>query len=172
MTAARDAHDREALKLKRKLEKWLGDVYESTKLLLQIYYQLIPKLVHDLEIEAGLRVLDRIAREMVDRLEPQTRKYGEDVREGRRRALILRGTLFPPEGTHEASYEVLEVLQVLHVYLAHIQNSLTALVPNGQAVWDDDFVTAVNFGMDSIGRMTAYLGRLHSRSKSGARRPC
>jgi anaerobic selenocysteine-containing dehydrogenase len=141
----------------RQLELWLGETYETTVQLLEIYEKLIPSLIHDLEVEAGLRVLHRIADEMRAALEPHVQQYGENKQRGRHRAHILRDALFPAQDSKRSTYEVLETLQGLAVYLAHIRVSVTALLPAAQALWDEGFVHAVATAQECLGRMESWV---------------
>ncbi|KXX77641.1 Nitrate reductase [Madurella mycetomatis] len=161
-TAAKDAVNttdtKDLTNRERRLELWLGETYETTVQLVEIYEKLIPSLIHDLEVEAGLRVLHQIAEGMRARLEPQVAKYGENQQRGHHRAHILREALFPaPEDPWGGAYEVLEALQGLAVYLAHIQSSVTALLPAAQALWDQEFVAAVENAQGCLRRMRAWV---------------
>ena len=144
----------------RHLELWLGETYETTVQLLSIYETLIPSLIKDLEVEAGVRVMHRIASQMRDALAPHVQRYGENKQRGDHRAHVLRRALFPrPEDAPRDAYEVLETLQGLMVYLAHIRVSVTALLPAAQALWDQDFVEAVNITQKCLGRMESWVNQ-------------
>lgn len=143
----------------RQLELWLGETYETTAQLLSIYDDLIPHLIHDLEVEAGLRIMVSIASDMRSRLEPVVNRLGENKQRGRHRAHVLREALFPAEDCRESPYEVLETLQGLAVYLAHIESSVGALGPVSQAMWDGDFIEAVGHAKKCLGRMQAWVGQ-------------
>ncbi|CRK34308.1 hypothetical protein BN1708_006324 [Verticillium longisporum] len=144
---------------KRQLEEWLGEAYESIIHLSEIYEDLIPDLVHDLEIEAGLRVLSRIAEGMRRRFETYIRELGEDSQRGSKKAEKLRDALFPSRDSQRSPYEVMETLQALHAYLAHIDGGLTALVPVSQAMWYQGFYDAVVEGKRSLSRMQAWVNQ-------------
>jgi hypothetical protein len=173
----------------RKLDAWLGETYEGTLELLGIYETLIPSIVHDPEIESGLRVMHRLAVDMRAKLEPQLAKYenkdkkkeergGNEVDEhghhSMRRAHALRDALFPcsdnndgDDGNNETTpgprrtqYQVLETLQALVVFLAHIQSMVAALVPAAQALWDEGFVEAVESAQTCLSRMRAWAAHL------------
>lgn len=136
----------------------MGETYETTVQLVEIYEKLIPSLIHDPEVEAGLRVLHRIAEGMHAWLHPHVAKYGENQRRGRRRAHILREALFPAsEASWDGAYGVLEALHGLAVYLGHIQSSVTALLPAVQALWDQEFVAAVENAQACLRRMRAWV---------------
>lgn len=92
------------------MELWLGETYETAVQLLQIYSQLIPKLIRDQEVEAGVRVLRNIAEKMRARLERHVQMLGENKQRGYHRAHVLREALFPPESSPQSTYEVLETL--------------------------------------------------------------
>ncbi|KAK3935326.1 hypothetical protein QBC46DRAFT_422867 [Diplogelasinospora grovesii] len=73
------ADDRE-----RQLETWLGETSEAVCTLQDMYSHLLPQVLHDLEIEHGLRMLDSIAGRMRDALKKQVDRYGESEDRGRR----------------------------------------------------------------------------------------
>lgn len=145
-------------KRERKLELWLGETYETLVQLLHIYDDLLPRLIHDAEVDAGLRILRRIAEDARSKLEPHAARLGGNRTRGRHRAHILREALFPPDDAHESAYEVLEALQGLGVYLSHIESSVTALTPAAQAMWDGEFVGAVGHVKGCLMRMQAWVG--------------
>lgn len=127
--------------------------------LLHIYNTLCPHLIHDPEVEAGLGVMVSIATSMCSSLEPLAARIGENKQRGRHRAHVLREALFPPEDSRESAYEVLGTLQGLAVYLAHIESSVGALVPVSQAMWDGEFIDAVQHAKKCLGRMQAWVGQ-------------
>ncbi|KAK1579680.1 uncharacterized protein LY79DRAFT_693683 [Colletotrichum navitas] len=144
----------DSLKRKRQLETWLGETYESIKQLFDIYTNLLPNLISDLEIEGGFRVMRRITEEVNDRLSVEVDKFGEDVRQGSREAMVLREAIFPPINTQKSPYEIMETLQGLHIYL-----SFNALIPVSQACWDKELLEAVQFGQTSTIRMQAWVNQ-------------
>ncbi|KAK4159956.1 nitrate reductase [Cladorrhinum sp. PSN259] len=142
----------------RQMELWLGETYENMVQLLQIYEKLIPKLIpHDQEVGSGVGTLHKIAEDMRARMEPHVMRLGENKQRGRHRAHILREALFPAENSHGSTYEVLETLQGLSVYLAHIRSSLTALAPVALAMWDEEFSDAVEYAQQCVSRMRAWV---------------
>ncbi|KAL2138667.1 hypothetical protein VTI28DRAFT_6390 [Corynascus sepedonium] len=147
----------------RHLELWLGETYETTVQLIAIYSTLIPSLVYDLEVEAGVRVMRRLAEQARAALAPHVQKYGENKQRGDHRAHLLRRTLFPSAQEEEDStlkrsaYEVLETLQGLRIYLAHVRVSLAALIPAAQALWDREFVEAVQTADKCLSRMESWV---------------
>lgn len=148
-----------SLNRQRHLELWLSETYETLVQLLAIYDSLIPSLISDLEVEAGLRVMHRIAEAMCSALTPLVDKYGtqENRQRGDRRAHVLRRAVFPGEDEPRSAYEVLETLQGLSVYLAHVRVGITALMPAAQAMWDGEFVGAVERAMGGLGRMESWV---------------
>lgn len=145
-------------KRERKLELWLGETHETLVHLLLIYDDLLPRLIHDAEVDAGLRILRRIAEDARSALEPHAARLGGHRARGRHRAHALREALFPPDDAHESAYEVLEALQGLGVYLKHIESSVAALGPAAQAMWDGEFAGAVAHVGGCLGRMQAWVG--------------
>ncbi|KAL9945387.1 hypothetical protein ACHAO5_004972, partial [Verticillium nonalfalfae] len=148
--------DEESMR-KRQTEEWLGEAYESIKPLSEIYGYLIPDsdLVHDTEIEAGLRVLRRVAECMRRRFETYILELGEDSQRGSKKAKKLRDALLTSRDPQRSPHEVMDTLQALHVWLAHIDGGLTALVPVSQAMWYQGFYDAVVKGKRSLSRMQA-----------------
>ena len=92
-------------------------------------------------------------------LQPYVQKYGENKQRGRHRAHVLRDALFPGDDCRRSPYEVLETLQGLAVYLAHIRGSVTALLPAAQALWDEGFVEAVATAQTCLGRMESWVAQ-------------
>ncbi|KAK2017120.1 ADC-like protein [Colletotrichum eremochloae] len=124
----------DSLRRKRHLETWLGETYESIKKLSDIYTNLLPDLIKDLQIEG-------------------------DIQQGSRKAKALRETIFPPMNTQRSPYEIIETLQSLHIYLSHIDGGLNALIPVSQACWDQEFFEAVQFGQTGMLRMQAWVNQ-------------
>ncbi|KAL4756825.1 molybdopterin oxidoreductase family protein [Aspergillus foveolatus] len=149
----------------RWLEMWLGATHESLETLRQIYDKLIPQLVHDLEIQAGLGVMRRIAADIITKLEPIVQRYHESRIYGRGVCERLRKALFPMEDDKDNSYETLIVLQSLEMFLTYIDGHLTALSPASQALWDQEFVDAVSFATQHIQRQKAWV-TTHIKVKS------
>ncbi|KAH7018595.1 uncharacterized protein B0I36DRAFT_377740 [Microdochium trichocladiopsis] len=146
----------------RQLELWLGETYHSVIKLIDIYDHLLPDLLHDLEIEGGVQVLSRIATRMKDALEPCIGKYNEDEEFGKRGAGELAEFLFfkRPARIRKSGrpdYDTLEVLQSLHVFVAHVQGGMLALLPASQALWDKDFAAAVGLCIGEIKRTQAWI---------------
>ena len=140
------------------LELWLGATVECTEHLLVIYKRQIPRLIHDTEVYVGLQTMQKITTETLQLLNPLTKKHKCTKRHGRNIAEELRETLFPTDETGESNaYEALESLLALQVYYAHIRGCLTVLVPVSQALWDEEFSSAVGESMKSLDRMTAWV---------------
>lgn len=157
----KDGHDSRV----RWLEMWLGATHESLEMLRQIYDKLIPQLVHDLEIQAGLGVMRRITADIIAKLEPIVHRYHESRIYGRGVCERLRKALFPMEDNKDNSYETLIVLQSLEMFLTYIDGHLTALSPASQALWDQEFVDAVSFAAQHIQRQKAWV-TTHIKVKS------
>ncbi|RDW64542.1 molybdopterin oxidoreductase family protein [Aspergillus mulundensis] len=149
----------------RWLEMWLGATHESLEMLRQIYNNLIPRLVHDLEIQAGLEVMRRITADIIQKFEPVVARYHESRMYGRQVCERLRSALFPMDDTQDNSYETLIVLQSLQMFLGYIEGHLTALSPASQALWDGEFVDAVKFATQEIQRQKAWTTQ-HIKVKS------
>jgi hypothetical protein len=145
---------------------WLGATHESLEMLRNIYSDLIPRLVHDLEIQSGLEVMRRITHDAIERLEPVISRYHESRRYGRKVCERLRRSLFPmEEDVSNDAYEALIALQSLEMFLTYIEGHLTALTPASQALWDTEFVNAVTFAQTSVGRQKAWVTQ-HIKVKS------
>ncbi|KAL4802436.1 hypothetical protein BDV18DRAFT_166836 [Aspergillus unguis] len=142
----------------RWLEMWLGATHEALEALRGVYQDIIPRLVHDLEVEAGLQVMLHITKDMITKLEPIIERYHESRMYGRQVCDRLRSSLFPMEDAHN-SYESLIVLQSLQMFMTYIEGHLTALSPASQALWDRDFVDAVTFMQTSIQRQKAWVSQ-------------
>lgn len=150
----------------RWLEMWLGATHESLEMLRDIYSDLIPRLVHDLEIQAGLEVMRRITHDAIGKLEPVVARYHESRLYGRKVCERLRRALFPmEEDASNNAYEALIALQSLEMFLTYIEGHLTALSPASQALWDTEFVDAVTFAHTSVGRQKAWATQ-HIKVKS------
>ncbi|KAK2738987.1 hypothetical protein FQN55_009643 [Onygenales sp. PD_40] len=159
----------------RRLELWMGATHESLEMLLEIYDHLIPRLVHDLEVQAGLEAMHSIATEILQTFQPMVDKYHESRQYGRAVALRLRGAIFPrvderepaalSDGGRHDPYEALAALQGLDVFLTYIEGHLTALTPASMALWDGDFVNAVAFAQEGIQRQKAWATQ-HVRVKA------
>ncbi|RYP20842.1 hypothetical protein DL765_002576 [Monosporascus sp. GIB2] len=155
--AARTISDNDLTNRRRRLVTWMGNTHETMVQLIDIYEHLIPKLIDDYEVEAGLQVLLRIARGMESKFKPQADKFGEDAAEGLHRAEVLKESLFPREDSRHTEYEVLDALQGLEMYLGYIASCLNALQPVSQAVWDEEFCAVVSDNMRDLRRMQAWV---------------
>ncbi|RYP47391.1 hypothetical protein DL768_006559 [Monosporascus sp. mg162] len=144
---------------RRRLVTWMGNTHETMIQLIDIYEHLIPRLIDDYEVEAGLQVLLRIARGMESKFRPQVDKYGEDATEGLHRAEVLKESLFPREDSRHTEYEGLDALQGLEMYLGCIASCLNALQPVSQAVWDEEFSAVVSDNMRDLRRMQAWVSK-------------
>jgi len=141
----------------RHLEFWMGATYESINVLLEICDRLLPQLVHDLEINAGVKNIRRITEQMREAMEPHVNNYGENKEFGQGVSTALRDALFPKNERGAGAYEALVALQGLYMYLSHLESHMTALTPASQALWDKDFSDAVAFSHKQISRQQAWV---------------
>lgn len=149
----------------RRLELWLGATYEALDMLIDIYKSLIPLLVHDLEVQYGLGIMQRLTEESLERLKPTMGKYHESRQYGRVVAGGIRDAAFPFVKETSDPYDALVALQSLDLFLTYIEGHLTALLPASQALWDSDFLKAVRFAQTNIGRQKAWANK-HIKVKS------
>lgn len=143
----------------RHIELWLGATDESLKLFVEACRDLVPKLVHDLEVTSGIHILQRIAEQTLEVLQPSMDKYHTDDEYGRVVSQTLRDTLFPwhDEAMTASSYGTLVTLQGLMIYLSNTQGHLLALKPAAQALWDDEFVGAVQTATTNVMRCQSWV---------------
>ncbi|EEP79995.1 conserved hypothetical protein [Uncinocarpus reesii 1704] len=149
----------------RRLELWLGATHDTLEGLATIYNDLIPKLVHDMEIHAGLRVMNRITHDMLDALTPHMDKYHESHQYGHPAARHLRETTFADWSESLDPLEALNALVHLRMYMSYIEGHLIALGPASQAIWDKPFNEAVLFAQKELGRQQAWVAQ-HIKVKS------
>lgn len=136
-------------------------------------------------MHAGILKLHGIADEMSSRLAPSVEKYGsgnasrkdKGPREeskgatmsktyGHRVSAKLRDMLFPAaRQQHLSSYETLAALQALKMYYSHVESHLLALGPASQALWDREFIQAVQHCTEQLGRLVAWAD-FHLKVKS------
>lgn len=141
----------------RRLEFWLGALFEGIRVLKDIWTRLVPRLVSDLEIIAGVRQMERMTEEIFSQLKPHVERYGEKKSFGHVISAKLRDTLFLEEGAVHSSYEALVTLQSLHVYLAHLWSLATSLQPATQALWDHEMSAVVQHIESEVKRMSAFV---------------
>ncbi|KAE8420222.1 hypothetical protein BDV36DRAFT_306935 [Aspergillus pseudocaelatus] len=149
----------------RRLELWLGATHQALEVLNDIYKDLIPCLVHDLEVYSGLEVMRRINLDILRKLNPIISRYHESRQYGRKVATSLKDSLFPNVEEGSDAYEAMVALQALDVFLTYIEGHLTALSPASQALWDVEFVDAVKFAQNGIQRQKAWVTQ-HIKVKS------
>jgi ferredoxin-nitrate reductase len=141
----------------RHLEYHMGATYESINVLIEICDRLLPQLVHDVEINAGVQTLRTMTEGVREQMEPQVKKYGENKDFGKGVSTALRDAVFPKSSKGAGAYESLVALQGLFMYLSHLEIHLTALTPASQALWDGDFTDAVAFAQAQIGRQQTWV---------------
>lgn len=149
----------------RRMELWLGATDQALEMLRDMYVDMIPRLVHDMEIQSGLQVMRRITCEISDQFKPIIERYHESQQYGRRVAEHLRDSIFPAIGESKDPYEALAALQSLDLFLTYIEGHLTALSPASQALWDCDFIEAVKFAQKGIQRQKGWVSQ-HIKVKS------
>lgn len=149
----------------RRLELWLGATYEAMYMLIDFYDHLIPRLIHDFDVQSGLLVMHCIATETCKRFNPIVEEYHESKQYGRSVSQRLLNTIMPKDINKLDPYEALAALQSLQLFLTYIDDHLLALLPASQALWDNDFLDAVLFGRDSIMRQKAWASN-HIKTKS------
>lgn len=149
----------------RGLENWLGELDCAIVRLIDIYNSLIPKCDRDPDAQNGLRIMVRIGTRVSDRMRPMAKKYHEDKHRGQKRADALADLLFKHDASVDATYEMLETMQGLHMYLAYIRGSLRGMYPASQALWDKDFISAVTDAAEDVTKMEEWcLQQIQFRS--------
>lgn len=143
-------------KLERRLPYWLGSTHQSLIILIDIFTRILPNLIEDKEMHAGIITLRSIASEMCQRLEPAVVKYGKNKSYGYKINASLRDTLFPAHSRKLGSYEVLATLQALKMYYSHVEGHLLALLPTSQALWDKEFADSVEYCQTQLSRLAAW----------------
>jgi ferredoxin-nitrate reductase len=147
---------REHDKLERHLPYWLGSTHQSLLILVDIFTRILPNLITDKEMHAGIVILRGIASEMSRRLEPTIAKYGENKPYGEKISTSLRDMLFPAYDRKLGSYEVLATLQALKMYYSHVEGHLLALFPTSKALWDKEFTDSVEYCQKQLSRLIAW----------------
>lgn len=147
----------------RHVELSMGATYQSIASLVEAYNSLLPSLVHDLDIQDGLGVMQRITHDTLKLLKPFANKYDTANKYGHDISEHLMKSLCPASGSerhmakYRSQYGVLITLTGLNVYLAYIESQLTTLHPVSQALWDPDFQHAVAEARSNIGRMKDWV---------------
>jgi hypothetical protein len=158
---------------KRFLDDWLATTLAAIDILIQVRGTLVPRLVHDLEVVQGMKIMRRIATRVRETMAPFDKlaepgaenEVPTTVTHGKYVAETLRDVLFPDlrqqkgEGLAQGwntSYEALHVMQGLHTYVLHVTGLVDALTPVAQALWDKELIAAVGFAKDELGRMQAW----------------
>lgn len=140
----------------RHLEYWMGSTYEAMESLVELCNTLETQFKHDLEIYGGLQNVRRIAIRMFDRMKPSVERYGEKKKYGKSVVdKLIKDVLPHQEG--KGPYHDLVVLQGIFMYLTHLESHLVALTPASQALWDKDFVEAVQFSSEQVDRLKAWV---------------
>lgn len=142
----------------RHLDLWLGTTSEALALLLEAYDILLPRLLHDLEMQRGVQTLRHMTVQMQSTLAPHLSKYDVRKEYSRESSTTIRDALFPAavRGGSNA-YEALAALQGLLMYLAYIEAFLVALSPASAALWDQEFADAVTELLSATNRQQAWV---------------
>lgn len=144
-------------KRERHLTLWLGATFESICVLIELYAAIIPSLLHDLEIHAGLNIMKKIATHTKGILEPFAKHYKTNKKYGRQVSENLRKALFPSTDLDAGTYEALITLNSLHVFIASIEGHLIGLKPVSAALWDGQFVAALAEVQENILRTQRWV---------------
>jgi ferredoxin-nitrate reductase len=152
---AQDIHDND--ERERHLEYWIGATYEAIKVLISIT-ETLQKLHHkDHEFESGMSVLRKIAKAMLEKMDPIVAKYGENKKFGEDVLIRLRDSIFAHQLNGISSYEVLVAMQGLYMYNSHLESHFLALTPASEAMWDGEFIAAVTDCQKEVGRMQSWV---------------
>lgn len=148
----------------RHLEQWLGATFQALRLLENMYEKLVPKLIHDPEIDSGLRVMRRITTEAINAMEPYVEKYNAGPLKGKSSFQAVHDATLPSTETTTA-YESMVALKGLFTCLADIEAHFIALIPASQALWDAGFHGVIAKVKKDVERMQAWARhQLHVRS--------
>lgn len=139
------------------LAHWLGTTCQALYVLQDTFSDLLPRLVADYEVQAGVDVLKQITAHAESRLQPFRERYRTKSKYGHDVSTYLRDGLFPRQGVPHSAYETLVVLGGLHTYISNIEAHLSALVPVSQALWDAEFVAAVQEASADVARMQKWV---------------
>lgn len=149
----------------RGLETWLGELDCAIDRLLDIFKGLLPKTDRDPDAQNGIRIMVRIATRVSECIKPMAEKYHEDKNRGQKRADALADLLFQHDDSVDGTYEMLETMQGLHMYLAYIRGSLRGMYPASQALWDKDCISAVTEATGDVAKMEEWcLQQMQFRS--------
>uniref|UniRef100_A0A093XDL3 Nitrate reductase n=1 Tax=Talaromyces marneffei PM1 TaxID=1077442 RepID=A0A093XDL3_TALMA len=149
---------------KRRLTPWLSSTHDALNTLVEIYDELVPKLVQDLDIQSGLRLMCTITHEIIDHLQPYIEKYHDNQRYSAQISWNLRDSLFSLSRGSD-SFRVITTLQAVDLFVTYIDGYLIALKPASMALWDKGFVDAVDFAQAQLARQQAWV-RSHLKTKS------
>ena len=139
------------------LGHWMTITIEAIDVLVEICKRLTPELIHDLEVNYGIKILRRISEDIRNTIQQYAPKADADIETSRKgTSHTLCDTLFPErrQGWNKA-YEALVALQGLQTYLRHVHGLVVALTPTSQAMWDAEFNNAVVSCQSQIERQMA-----------------
>lgn len=144
---------------RRFFDHWMDVTLEAIDVLVEICDRLIPELIHDPEVNYGIKIIRRIADDIGQTMRPFAPVKHEMVQistKGTSRTLCE--TLFPKRRRGwNPSYESLVALQGLLMYFGHLQGLLLALAPTSQAMWNGAFIEAVNVSLSQVDRQLKWV---------------
>jgi ferredoxin-nitrate reductase len=159
---------------KRFMDDWLESTLESIDILVECTENQVEHLSHDLEVQYGMQVLDRIAKRIRDKLRPFDDRAKRDPENkiptdgdtfGESVSATLRDTLFASSGpaSHALSrmgtnkgYKTLVAMQGLHTFVMHVAGYLEAMKPVSQALWEKGFMESIQFCQNELDRMALW----------------
>jgi formylmethanofuran dehydrogenase subunit D len=139
------------------LAHWMGATCQALCVLQDTFSGILPRLVTDLEVQSGVKVLEQITTHALDTLRPFCQRYHTKSKYGHDVSEHLRNGLFPPQDSSHSAYETLVVLTGLQTYISSIDAYLSTLMPVSQALWDADFVSAVQEANSDVARMQKWV---------------
>lgn len=139
------------------LAHWLGTTCQALYVLQDTFSDILPRLVTDYEVQAGVEMLKQITTHAENRLRPFCERYSTKSKYGHDVSTYLRDGLFPQRDVPHSAYETLVVLTGLHTYISNIEAHLSTLVPVSQALWDAEFVAAVQEANADVARMQKWV---------------
>ncbi|KAL9592358.1 MAG: hypothetical protein Q9179_006803 [Wetmoreana sp. 5 TL-2023] len=96
-------------------EHWLGATFEAVVTLAELFDDLVSRLADDLEIRSSIRNLQNMISQIKDRMQSIVYKYGEKPKYGHAVSRHMRDSILPESTKIEGTYDVLIVLQGLHL---------------------------------------------------------
>ena len=141
----------------RFLEDFVGLLVEYNVTLLGLYDGLIKQHSKQMEVRAGLKVLQALAQQVKDKLAPFAEKYKPDKQDAVTQCGRQSAVLFPPERQGSSSFKLLMDLQALHGFVGTMAGIVTALVPTTLALKDVEFSGAIQFVQQQVSRQQHWV---------------